>query len=909
MIPSEHGLFKPNISRLVALSVLLLLLPYPNTGGGSTHASQPPNAPLTMPVVPVLRQGDIWHYRLGVEGNSTQSIRRTATCGDSQCVVSSEVNAAYNDTRWIVPGNWSLVREYCNGCDGSNVTTNTVYTPAQQLFAFPLQPGESWQWNGTATGWTLDAKGVMTTFFNTFSIVRKVINETSITVAAGTFDTFLVSEFYWNRVVFNRYSWFSLDAGTSVKDISFNNAGGVIDSRELISYRIVGINPGEFILLGDISVVYESNDTNPELAGSSLRDVDSIEVTIQNVTGANVIFGIISSFKNGTRSSTTNVTDISTGSPPSISLEPLIIEAGLRSGNLIPNWHGMSLNYTRNITYLGVSREVGILNSTQLLQPPLSGSIRQLRYWDRASGFLLAARTEVNETYSRNGTSYFLQQSISARIVSTNLWQGYTPNLRVGDWVKYGDFSGSWMSNIPGDKNTVKSYQDTYWQLDKISEVSESNVSIRTTVVFNNATGSREYGLSGSVSTGVGNLTSLRGFPCILAANLRAGDHVADPTYSPTAPTINQTVDRIYLGVHRRVDILNITSTFSTPNNGSYTSVGIYDQATGLLLELFYTNSLSYQNYTRIASAHYRITETNLWSATRLPDFSLSVPHPMLPLQPGASGTSKVILTSLHGFADSVNLTVAVSPTGPILGPVPDSLTVTANPAYLTSSFLLNVTASLDLPAGTYNVTLTGNNGLITHTTIFFVLVYRPIPVECGTKNICQLTANVTISNVKSAGSTIHFTANGPHGITGYANVTIPAPSLPNPNSLEVIVDKAQLPQSAVEIKLDPTGHAYLVHFTFTIHGPVNVDLLLGGSQPQLASHQPLIRLTPTSIGIIGVSIAVCASIGVEAFRAGRRAKNSPEGRAGERRPRWASILKGGLCGRICRSIGVAIST
>ena len=911
MIPIDRGLFKPNISKLVALSVLLLLLPYPHTGGVSTSPSQSPNVPLTPPALPVLRQGDIWHYHLRLEGNSTQSIRRKVTCGDSQCVVSSEVNAAYNDTRWIVPGNWSLVREYCVGCDGLNVTTNTVYTPAQQLFAFPLQPGESWWWNGTASGWTLDANGVMTSFSYPVSIVRKVINETSITVPAGTFDTFLVAELDGNGTALDRYSWFSLEAGTSVKDISLDSAGGVIDSRELVSYRMVGIYPGEFILLGDISVVYRSNDTSPQLADSSLRDVDSIEVTIQNVTGTNVTFGISWSFKNGTRSSTTNMTDLSTGSPPTLSIGPLIVEAGLRSGNSIPNWHGMSLNNTRNISYLGTFREVGILNLTQMLQPPQSGSIRLLRYWDRASGFLLATRTDIDETYSRNGTSYFLTESISTRIVSTNLWQGYIPSLKVGDWVKYGDFSGSWTSNVPGDQNTVQSYQDTYWQIDNISEVSGSNVSLGTTVAFNNGTGSREYGLSGNVSAGAGNLTSLCTVPCILAANLRAGDQVFDPVYSPTAPAINQTVDRIYLGTHRRVNVLNITSTIPMPYNGSNRNVGIYDQATGVLLEFFYTSSLSYQNYTRTASAHYRITETNLWNTTRPPDFSLSVLHAMLSLQPGASGTSEVILTSVHGFADSVNLAVEVSPTGPSLGPVPDRLIVTANPAHLTSSFLLNVSARLDLPAGIFNVTLTGSNGLMTHTTILFVLVYRPVPVECGTKNTCFLLANVTISNVKSAGNTIHFTADGPHGIMGYANVTIPSTSLPDPNSLEVIVDKARLPQSAVEIRLDSTGHGYLVHFTFRIHGPVNVDLLLGRSQPQPGSPQPFIRLTPTSAGIIGVSVAIVASLGVEAYknvRARRRDKNSPERSGGtDRSPRWASILTE-ECRRICRSTGVAIS-
>ena len=898
MILGATGPFKSSISRLILLSVLLSFLPYTNAGDISAKAFHPANVPEAFALAPVLRQGDIWHYYLGSEGNSTEIIRRTATCGNTKCIVANEVNLAYNDTQWIVPGNWSLVKEYCVGCDGSNVITNTVYNPPRQLFAFPLQPVQSWWWNGTASGWASDGN-VNTTFSNRMSILRSVLNETSVIVHAGTFESFLVAEYNQGGTVLDGYTWFSLEPETSVKALQLDNSGGVMDSRELISYRIVAVNPGEAVRLGNFSVEHESNDTNAEPAWSSLRDVDSIDVTIQNVTGTKVIFDIISNFKNGTQSVTTNTTDISTGSPAPLSLGPLVTEAGLRSGNTIPNWQGMSLNYTRSISYLGTFREVSILNATQTLQSPLTGWVRLLRYWDRASGFLLATRTDINETYSRSGSSYFLVESISARVVSTNLWQGFLPGFKAGDWVKYGDFSGSWTSNIPGDQNTVESYQDTYWLIDRILNVSGSNVTVGSSVAFANTTRMRDYALSGDISTGNGNLTSFCLVSCLLAGNLRSGDPVFNPLGLPTAPTINQTVDRIYLGVHRRVNILNIISTSFEPNNGNYSNyslVGIYDQASGVLLEFFYTSSLSYQNYTRIASAHFRITETNLWNATRLPDFSIRVLPPMLSIQPGSSGSAKVILSSLHGFADLVNFTLRVSPAGPRFGPIPNGLTITASPIFSASSFLLNISATNDLPAGIFNVTLTGRSGPITHVVSFSVLVYRPVPVECGIRDICYIMANVTISDVKSAGSMIHFTADGPHGIMGNANVTIPATSLPNPDALEIIVDKAQLPQSAVETTLDPTGHGYLVHFTFTIHGPVNVDLLLSGSQAQPNSSQLFPRLSPTSIGIIGVSTAIIASLGVEAFRkvrARRRAPNSPEQReTKDRAPRWASMLR-----------------
>ena len=280
----------------------------------------------------------------------------------------------------------------------------------------------------------------------------------------------------------------------------------------------------------------------------------------------------------------TNTTNISTGSPPPASPGPFVIEAGLRSGNSIPNWQGMSINYTRMLSYLGTFREVSVLNVTQTLQPPYTGWVRTVGFWDRATGFLLATRTDTNSTYVSNGYTYSTLESISARIVSTNLWQGFIPGVESGEWAEYGDFSASWVSNIPGDQNSLASYQDTYWQINKILGASGNNVSLESTIVFSNATGSKNYEISGNLQTGNGNLSSFCPLSCTLAANLRAGDPIFDPAYSPAAPTINQTLNRVYLGVHRRVNILNLMSTFSDYLTGSSSSVATYDQVTGILL-------------------------------------------------------------------------------------------------------------------------------------------------------------------------------------------------------------------------------------------------------------------------------------------------------------------------------------
>jgi len=217
--PSERGPVKLSFKRLVAISILLLFLPYAYTGVMPVKAFQHANVPLATPAVPILRQGDIWHYNLTIERGSNESIRRTVPCGITHCIVDNEVNIGFNDTRWIVPGNWSLVREYCLGCDGFNVITNTTYNPPRQLFAFPLQTGQSWWWNGTASGRT-SAANVNMNFSKPVSLLRKVINETSVTVHAGTFDTFLVAEYNQSGIVPDEYSWFSLVAESSVTPAS-----------------------------------------------------------------------------------------------------------------------------------------------------------------------------------------------------------------------------------------------------------------------------------------------------------------------------------------------------------------------------------------------------------------------------------------------------------------------------------------------------------------------------------------------------------------------------------------------------------------------------------------------------------------------------------------------------------------
>ena len=101
-------------------------------------------------------------------------------------------------------------------------------------------------------------------------------------------------------------------------------------------------------------------------------------------------------------------------------------------------------------------------------------------------------------------------------------------------------------------------------------------------------------------------------------------------------------------------------------------------------------------------------------------DFSISTSPNSITVARGTTITSTISLSSLYGFAGTVKLTSAVSPTGP-------KATLSNTSAALTSgqtkTITLTITSTTTTPTGTYTVTVTGTSGGIVHkTTITFTL-------------------------------------------------------------------------------------------------------------------------------------------------------------------------------------------
>ncbi len=155
-----------------------------------------------------------------------------------------------------------------------------------------------------------------------------------------------------------------------------------------------------------------------------------------------------------------------------------------------------------------------------------------------------------------------------------------------------------------------------------------------------------------------------------------------------------------------------------------------------------------------------------------------------------------------------------------------------------TPSFSLGTPlGSIETPAGS-NVFAGGRDAfLLKIGAIHFV------DLSCGLGHICHIESNTDLSDTGSNSTAIHFTATGPTGASGYANVTIPKSAITNIDQLQVFLNGARLSSLDVGIKSNSTH--YFVHFVYTFHSGVSVDLVFtviaGGIPPDFSLILPIL--------------------------------------------------------------------
>jgi len=180
----------------------------------------------------------------------------------------------------------------------------------------------------------------------------------------------------------------------------------------------------------------------------------------------------------------------------------------------------------------------------------------------------------------------------------------YNVGVKVGDWIKYGQFTVTWSGNGTEPSYITDAKKEDWMRLD-VENVSGTTVALNETVHYNNGT---QTSVSSSVDVkGTEALPFFSFF--LIASNLSKGDPVTNQTglgaTRYTVPTINQTTTGIYAGASRNINLLETTSV--TINNQTVTLKIYWDQSTGVMVELH--ENVPYFEFS------FKATETNMWNA------------------------------------------------------------------------------------------------------------------------------------------------------------------------------------------------------------------------------------------------------------------------------------------------------
>ncbi len=322
------------------------------------------------------------------------------------------------------------------------------------------------------------------------------------------------------------------------------------------------------------------------------------------------------------------------------------------------------------------------------------------------------------------------------------------PGVRPGDYVTYGEFSQNNTTPYPPFPGNVSMLK---FQVESVNGPAHT---VNATFVFTYKNGTQSsQPLSGNTETGQGNL-----FPYLVAGNLTAGDLLLNAPFSFYPYAFNETVERVYAGALRTVNLLNLT--IALPGQNARV-LFYWDAQTGIVLD-----AAEYANFTSptpsTLAIHFKATETNVWTPSTGPDYSLDASSLSSGVLHGGEVTSfRLDLASLNGFTGDINLSFSVpssnstQPPRVTLSPTSISLSTVAP----TANAVLTVTSNSTTTMSQYLINVNGTSGTINHQAKLLVVVAPPDFI------LSANPGNLTIFQGASKNSTITVTGRG--GFTG----------------------------------------------------------------------------------------------------------------------------------------------
>jgi len=189
--------------------------------------------------------------------------------------------------------------------------------------------------------------------------------------------------------------------------------------------------------------------------------------------------------------------------------------------------------------------------------------------------------------------------------------------VKVGDWIKYGNFYASWTSDDPNAQEPPKDlieHSSIEWITNTVQNIVGTNITFQTVTHYKNGTETTSM-YHVDIKTGEGNATF-----AFISANLDAGESVyTSIEYADT--WINETAPLVYVNALRETNYLLASMYEVVPGDVEqtlfYQTEAFWDKATGILSERAGTVVQTYEVYgvefTSVAIRSEVMIDTSLW--------------------------------------------------------------------------------------------------------------------------------------------------------------------------------------------------------------------------------------------------------------------------------------------------------
>jgi hypothetical protein len=165
----------------------------------------------------------------------------------------------------------------------------------------------------------------------------------------------------------------------------------------------------------------------------------------------------------------------------------------------------------------------------------------------------------------------------------------YSPGVQVGYWVEYRNL-------VSGGTGNPEDFNATEWMKMEVTLVTGNRVTVHTSRMLMNGTFQDGYDYVFDVATGEtdrsGDSSNLWNNYFVVAGNLAGGSDTHLAVVLPegsAAMFINKTETKDLLGMNRTVNLVDRNASLNAIPDYDYQFHSVYDQTTGMLLELNYS--------------------------------------------------------------------------------------------------------------------------------------------------------------------------------------------------------------------------------------------------------------------------------------------------------------------------------